>query len=38
MTDKSVEAVERLAFEREIEHVENEPRIMSTTLRPKPAS
>jgi len=38
MADKSVEAVERLAFEHESEHVENEPRIMSTTPRPKPAS
>jgi len=38
MADKSVEAVERLAFKRESEHVENEPRIMSTAPRPKPAS
>ena len=37
MPVKAVEAVERLAFERESEHVENEPRIMSTTPRPKPA-
>ena len=37
MADKSVEAVERLAFERESEHVENEPRIMPATPRPKPA-
>jgi len=35
MPVKAVEAVERLAFERESEHVENEPRIMLTTSRPQ---
>jgi hypothetical protein len=38
MPVKAVEAVERLAFERESGHVENEPRIMSATPRPKPGS
>jgi hypothetical protein len=34
---KPVDPVEGLTFEREREHIENEPRIMSMTPRPKPA-
>jgi hypothetical protein len=36
MTGKPIQPVERLALERESEHVENEPRIMSPMPRPKP--
>jgi hypothetical protein len=37
MAGSPVHSVERLAFERESENVENEPRIMSATPQPKPA-
>jgi hypothetical protein len=36
MAGKPVEALKRLAFERETGHVENEPWIMSATPRRKP--
>ena len=37
MAGKPVEAVERLALEGEVGHVENEPRIMPAMRRPQPS-